>query len=127
MIRIAAASVATIVACVFMPILAPGDQNHPPSSIIISAVAMMLAGWIYAYSKVRLVGLIQGVLMLVVGSYLLSISLPFFIKPPGMVDNAAAGTITFANLVIVVFGVLTLLAGIGVLFALAMDKCAKPK
>ena len=48
---------------------------------------------------------------------LLFIGLPFFLNPPGMTDNAAAGVIAAANLVLVVFGALALAGGIGVIFS----------
>jgi len=47
----------------------------------------------------------------------LFIGLPFFLNPPGMTDNAAAGVIAAANLVLVVFGALALAGGIGVIFS----------
>jgi hypothetical protein len=115
-VRIGSALVASVVMCLLL-MLAPGNQQHAPTFVIASGVAAMCAGWIYVGLKARVVGLIHAALMLVVGGYLLFIGLPFFLNPPGMTDNAAAGVIAAANLVLVVFGALALAGGIGVIFS----------
>lgn len=113
-VRIGSALVASVVTCLLL-MLAPGNRQHAPTFVIASGVAATCAGWIYVGLKARVVGLIHAALMLVVGGYLLFIGLPFFLNPPGMTDNAAAGVIAAANLVLVVFGALTLAGGIGVI------------
>lgn len=76
---------------------------------------MTCAGWLFAGLKVRLIGLIHGVLMLVMGGYLLSLCLPFFLNPPGMVDNAAAGLIALTNFVAAIIGVVTFTSGVAII------------
>ncbi|MFZ1072474.1 MAG: hypothetical protein WAO21_03470 [Verrucomicrobiia bacterium] len=116
-VRIGSALVATFVACVLLPLLAPGNQKHAPAFVMISAVAATCAGWIHVGLKARVVGLIHGTLMLLVGGYLLAVGMQFFLNSPSLADNAAAGVIAAANLVLVVFGALTLASGIGVILS----------
>ena len=115
-VRIGSALVASAVTGLLLPILAPGNQKHAPEFVIASGIGATCAGWIYVGLKVRAVGLIHAALMLVVGGYLLSIGMLFFLNPPGLTDNAAAGIIAWSNLILVVCGALTLAGGIGVVF-----------
>jgi hypothetical protein len=106
-----------------MPILAPGNQNHPPIFIIISAITAVCAGWLFVVFKSRLIGLVHAILMLLVGGYLLSVGLPYFIAAPGTADNPAAGMIALANLVVVAAGTVTIGAGVAVMsLALSLQK-----
>lgn len=115
-VRSGSALIASMVTCLLL-ILAPGNQQHAPTLVIAIGVAAMCAGWIYVGLKMRVVGLIHAALMLVVGGYLLFIGLPFFLNPPGLADNAAAGIIAWANLILVMFGAVTLAGGIGVILS----------
>jgi hypothetical protein len=120
--RIGSALVATLVTCGLMPILAPGAQKHPPALIVISAIIMSCAGWIYVGTNVRAIGLTHAFLMVGVGSYLLFIGVPFFLNRTGMTDNPAAGAIELANLVLVVSGIMTLICGMSVIISAFANK-----
>lgn len=122
-IRMASASIATVLACVVMPMLAPGDQSHAPILFVIFAIIAVCAGWLFILFKLRLLGLLHAILMLVVGGYFLSVGLPYFVAAPGKGDNPAAGAIGFANLVVVAVGIITLGAGVAVMsFGLSLEK-----
>ncbi len=120
MIRVGSAVVATLVTCLLIPILAPGNHKHAPALIIVSAVIMTCAGWLFVALKVRSIGIIHAALMLIVGGYLLSVGLPVLLDPRGMGDNAAAGVIALANLVVAVAGGITVAGGVAV-FQLAFS------
>ena len=121
-VRIGSALVASVVTCVLLPILAPGNHKHAQVFIIASGIGATCAGWLYVGLKARVVGLIHAALMLVVGGYLLSIGMPLFLNPTGLTDNAAAGVIALFNFVLVVCGALMLAGGIGVIFSAMENK-----
>jgi hypothetical protein len=70
----------------------------------------------------RFFGLVHAVLMLVLGGYLLSIGLPFLLDPHGMADNAAAGAIALANLVVAVSGAIIFASGVSVMCSVFLGK-----
>ena len=76
---------------------------------------MTCAGWLHVGLKARSVGTIHAALMLVVGGYLLSVGLPVLLDPGGTADNAAAGVIALANLVVAASGGITVAGGLAVL------------
>jgi hypothetical protein len=118
-IRVLSSLIASFATLVLMPLLAPGNHKHPPGIIILCSIAMMGAGWLMLPVKSRLLGIIHSILMMVVGGYLLSLVQPFFLGSNGMEDNPAAGAIVSANLFIAVFGLVTIFAGIAVIFSFA--------
>ena len=65
--------------------------------------------------KPKAVGIVHAVLMLGIGGYSLAIGLPFLLDPHGMADNAAAGAIALANLVVTAFGALTFACGVAII------------
>lgn len=115
LVRMASASVATLTSCVVLPLLAQGNQKFRSTPVIVGAVILACSGWLYADLKVRIVGIVHAVVMLGIGSYSLAIGLPFLLNPHGMADNAAAGAIALANLVVTAFGALTFACGVAVI------------
>jgi hypothetical protein len=70
---------------------------------------------LYAALKIRFVGIVHAFVMLGIGGYSLAIGLGFLLDPHGTRDNAAAGAIAFANLLVAAFGALTFCCGLGVM------------
>ena len=118
MIGIFSALIATLVTGVVDFMLAPGNHQHPPTFVIASSILMTCAGWLYVNLKFRIAGFVHAVFMFVVGGYLLFLGLSVLLSSNGSEDNAAAGTVAVANLVVAALGALTLAGGVAVVIAL---------
>jgi len=123
-VRMGSASIATLVSCVALPLLALNNQKLRSATIIAGAVVLTISGWIYAGLRVRVAGIIHAALMAGIGIYSLALTVPFLLDPHGLADNPAAGIIALSNFVVAVFGAVMLACGLGVIWQAVVRKRA---
>src|SRR6185436_16425128 len=120
LIAILSAIFVAIIAAGIAFVLSPGQHRHPPGLVVASAILMACSGWLYASRRYRVAGVIQAVLMLGVGAYLISLALPILLSSRGWTDNAAAGAIAMANVIVAALGALTIVGGLAVILSVAL-------
>jgi hypothetical protein len=84
---------------------------------LVYAIVLTLSGWLYAVSKLRVVGLIHATLMLAIAGLVIYGIFRGMVTNPG-VDNAAAGILAAANFVFVAIGILSASCGLAIFFRL---------
>jgi hypothetical protein len=56
-IRMGSASIATLLTCLLLPIMSSGRDKHAIAFVFVGAIAITVAGWLYAGLKTWITGL----------------------------------------------------------------------